>query len=134
MTNRGTWRPTWRGNTEHRLIADFDSAEDACLASEKRWPPSDEWFEGWFESRQGGYFRKFGQKPVYVRKTERGWYALRNDGRLLGQGKRVAWFGTAEEARKAVDKQWYLPAILDPFAADDAWHWIKYEKQRSLAE
>jgi hypothetical protein len=134
-TEDGTWESRWDSaewGSSITLGEEFHSAEDACLATEKYGPPRDSFFDGWFESKVGGYMKRRG-KPVYVRKAEQGWYAVRSDGRLLGQGQRVVWFGTAEEACKVVDRVWCTPKILDPFSAHNPWCWIQYEKQRSSA-
>jgi hypothetical protein len=134
-TEHGTWVSEWlrRDGGIGVFSKEFYSAEDACLATEKYGPPRDKLFNGWFESKVGGYLRHFKGKPIYVRKTEQGWYAVSNDGRLLGQRQRVVWFGTAEEACKAVDREWCTPVILDPFSADDHWCWIKHKKHGASA-
>jgi hypothetical protein len=134
-TEHGTWESQWYSAEwgSVTLGEEFHSVEDACLATEKYGPPREKLFSGWFESKVGGYMKHRNGKPVYVRKTEQGWYAVRNDGQLLGQRQRVVWFGTAEQACKAVDRVWCTPKILDLFSADNPWCWIKYEKQRSSA-
>ena len=87
------WRTKWLdepGQDEHWLSADFPCAHDACLAAEKYWPPRDRYFNGWLESKNGGYFRKFNGPAVYVRKADDGWYAVQTDGKLLGKGGKVS--------------------------------------------
>jgi hypothetical protein len=128
----GVWRTTWHGQRGKNLWSsvEFPSAHEACLASEKYWPPSNEYFAGWLESRNGGYFRKFGKRAVHVRKAEDGWYAVQTDGTLLGKGENVSWFTTAMEACLAVEKEAYTPQDADPFLdARDQWDWIKLKNK-----
>jgi hypothetical protein len=123
------WRAHWE-SPARGLAEKYDCAEDAFLAVEKWWPPSDVWVQAWFESKRGGYFRKFGRTVIYVRQTGRGWYAVRNDGRLLGKTRCVSWFATASEACNAVDKEWITPVDRDPITTtNDCWSWIKLAKQ-----
>jgi hypothetical protein len=35
---------------------------------------------------------------VYVRKRENGWYAVQDNGKLLGKGGKVSWFATRMDA------------------------------------
>jgi hypothetical protein len=126
----GRWRTTWRGELDGgcaMLSDDFSTAHDACLAAEKHWPPSWRQFSGWLESKNGGYFRKFGgRRVVYVRRAAEGWYAVQADGKLLGNSGKVSWFKTAVDACAAVEKELYTPVDADPFVSSrEYWHWIK---------
>jgi hypothetical protein len=130
----GVWHSRWLGELEdsqwHRLLQEFPCAHDACLAVEKLWPPQDQYFGGWLESKNGGYFRKFAKAgTVYVRNAEDGWYAVQTDGKLLGKGKNMSWFATAMDACRAVEKEKYTPVDADPFVNNrDQWQWIKFRK------
>jgi len=132
------WRTKWFGEPRSgggftMLSDDFPSAHDACLAAEKCWPPPDEYFGGWLESKNGGLFRKFtNRRAVYVRKADDGWYAVRTDGKLLGRGSDMSWFATAVDACRAVEKELYAPVDADPFAdTRDQWRWMKFAKSKS---
>lgn len=123
----GVWRTAWRDDSQV-LSAEFSCANDACLAAEKYWP-SGQYFDGWLESKNGGYFRKFNRRAVYVRKADDGWYAVQTDGKLLGKGGNVSWFSTAEDACRAVEKEMCTPIDADPFVnTRDQWRWIKFRK------
>lgn len=63
-----------------------------------------------------------------VRQAEPGWYAVRTDGRVLGQGNSVTWFPTAPAAFMASDKERLLPKVPDPFRPEVGWRWIKVRK------
>ena len=133
----GLWRTEWFGERgQHRRILseDFQSAHAACLAAEKHWPPSDQYFAGWLESKNGGYFRKFDRGAVYVRKGNTGWYAVKTDGKLLGKGDSVSWFATAMEACRAVEQEKYTPVDADPFKNhSDEWRWLKHKNTARAA-
>jgi hypothetical protein len=123
-TDEGTWRTQWR--LRQQLSAEFECAEDACLAVEKWWPPEDDHCEEWFESKKSGYFRKSHREVVYVRQAKQGWYAVHHDGKLLGQSGCISWFATAAEACRAVHSEEHTPVDLDPFAAAaEGWRWLK---------
>ena len=128
----GRWRTTWLGerggHCQWFLPDEFQCAHDACLAAEKRWPPADQFFGGWLESKNGGYFRQLSKRrTVYVRNADNGWYAVQTDGKLLGKGGKVSWFATAEEACRTVEKEMYTPMDADPFGnTRDQWRWIKF--------
>jgi len=129
----GRWRTTWRGETDRgyaMLTDDFPTAHDACLAAEKHWPPPGQYFSGWLESKNGGYFRKFGsRRVVYVRQAAEGWYAVQADGKLLGNSGKVSWFTTAVDACAAVEKELYTPVDADPFLGPmDRWEWMKLKR------
>jgi hypothetical protein len=127
----GPWHTKWYGEYSDGgyslLRDDFRTAYDACLAAEKHWPPSSRQFNGWLESKNSGYFRKFTNgRAVYVRKAADGWYAVRTDGKVLGKGEKVSWFTTAMDACAAVEKELYTPVDADPFVSrPENWHWIK---------
>jgi hypothetical protein len=125
---RGAYRAEWLGesNDPQDVIHEFWRLEDACLAAEKWWPPHGKDYRAWFESRKGGYFRKFGSTVVYVRRGDRDWYVSRQDGMVLAKDGTVEWFSSHEEAFKAVHKERHTPVDLDPFApAYECWSWIK---------
>jgi hypothetical protein len=131
ITEHGTWEwscPYLEGGVTSGTS--YHSAENACLAAEKHAPIG---FDCWFESKLGGYLRPTNGNPIYVRKTEQGWYAVRADGRLLGRRQCMVWFGTAEEAFKAVERRRCTPNILDPSSTDVIWCWIRYTKPGALA-
>lgn len=138
-TVNGRWHPKWYGEWSDGcywlLRDDFPTAHDACLAAEKHWPPSSRHFNGWLESKNGGYFRKFTNgRAVYVRKAADGWYAVRTDGKVLGKGNGVSWFTTAMDACAAVEKELYTPVHADPFVnASDQWRWIKVKNTARAA-
>ncbi len=118
-----------------RLLDDFASARDACLACEKQWPPSDRHWGEWFESVRGGYFRQFG-KPhrVYVRSDADGWYAVRHDGRVLGKAGKVVRFATTEQTMAAVEQEHCTPDDADPFRDKSKdWCWIKVKQPARAA-
>ena len=98
------------------------------MAAEKYWPSHGQYFAGWLESKNSGYFRKITKgRTVYVRKADDGWYAVQTDGKLLGKGGKVSWFATAEDACRAVEKELYTPVDADPFGnTRDQWRWIKF--------
>ncbi len=136
----GAWHTSWFGEPrydqhESMLSTDFPCAHDACLAAEKSWPPRNEYFGGWLESKNGGYFRKFTNKrTVYVRKTDDDWYAIQTDGKFLGKGENVSWFTTNVDACRAVEKETYTPRDADPFVnTRDQWHWIKFRNMARAA-
>jgi hypothetical protein len=128
----GVWRTSWYGEPGSKsgcltLLDGFSTAYDACMAAEKRFPSPVWSFSGWLQSKNGGYFRKFNKRTVYVRKTENGWYAVQTDGKLLGKGGGVSWFATAVDACQAVEKEKYTPIDADPFVNTcDQLHWIKF--------
>lgn len=126
----GKWHVNWTGRRNSgywSLPAKFDCAHDACLAAEKEFPLKDEYFEEWFESKNGGYFWKGVGVVVYVRQFQpNGWYAVRNDGKLLGRQGAETFFATPVGACNAVQKERYTPTHPDPFAAGaDDWCWVK---------
>jgi hypothetical protein len=119
----GFYRAEWLadGNAAKRMLKDFDCPEDAWSAMEKWWPPHGKDYQAWFESRNGGYFRKFGRTVVYVRQTKDGWFAVRYDGKILGE-HRATYFPTAEEAFRAVHKERNTPR--DPLDPRRGWRWF----------
>lgn len=139
-STEGVWRTTWYGGPSSdggcsMLPDDFPTAHDACLAAEKHWPPPWRQFGGWLESKNGGYFRKWGSRRiVYVRQAANGWYAVRPDGKVLGQGNNVSWFATAMDACAAVEQELYTPIDADPFVGThDKWRWIKLTNRERAA-
>jgi hypothetical protein len=125
-TEDGMWRVCWprEGGTTRMLKDEFECAQDACLAAEKRWPCDGEWCE----SKAGGYFCNFGNSTFHVRQAQTcRWYALRSDGKVLGQNGKVLWFANAAEACRAVLAERHTPVVLDPFRTPgEVWCWLKH--------
>jgi hypothetical protein len=98
-SSKDTW---WACDANYEQISEqeFASAYAACLAVENSFASAGKSFAGWLESVTGGYFRQFARgQRVFVRKADRGWYAVRRNGRVLGKAGNVAWFANYEEAR-----------------------------------
>jgi len=113
----------------------FESADDACLAAEKCWPPDYGCDGAWIETKTRDYFRKMGKKLVlHVRQINSRWYAVRNDGKVLGKGSAMAWFATAEDACRAVEQELNTLVDADPFRdTNDRWCWIKPKDNKRAA-
>jgi len=126
FTEDGCWCVSWLvGNGVTRMLKDdFESAEDAFFAAEKSWPCDSEWCE----SISGGYFCKYGNSTLRVRRAQSGlWYAVRSDGKVLGGNGRVSWFATEYEAGRAVLAERHTPVDSDPLAVPrEVWRWLKH--------
>ena len=133
----GLWRTTWygrRAGTSY-LSQQFQTAHEACLASEKNWPSNGDFCGIWLESKNGGYFRQFGNRcRVYLRQGDHGWYAVQTDGKLLGKGANVSWFRSALDAALAVQAQRHTPIDADPFRnGTNDWRWLKLKNPARAA-
>ena len=80
-TVSGKWRITWWDARQNEVLHDerYDCADHARVMAERLFPPK-AYAEEWFESLRGGYLSCFGGKAVYVRQSNIGWYAFRQDG------------------------------------------------------
>jgi hypothetical protein len=110
----GEWRVSWRPETGFEQFSIQRSPHSACLAAEKFWPTRG--FGGaWVETAEGGDFRHFGTWRVTIRKIDQGWYAVRQNGKVLGRAAQVAWFAHASDAFAAVEREHCTLFDADPF-------------------
>jgi len=82
--------------------------------------------------RRGGYFRQFGASRVNIRKIDQGWYAVRQDGRVLGNAAQVAWFASGSDAFAAVEREHCTSFDADPFRDfSDRHTWLTIKRGRA---
>jgi hypothetical protein len=134
----GGWRAEWLYSLSEgwpAFLMVFRSAHDACLAIENRWPCTVTLHYVWVESAKGGYFLRISERvTVYVRKGANGWYAVQDNGKLLGKDGKVSWFATAMDACYAVQMEHAAPADADPFVSRaDQLCWIKLRSTQRAA-
>jgi hypothetical protein len=128
----GEWRVLWRLDacSQRSLVERFSSPHSACLAAEKFWPKVG--LGAWVESVEGGYFRQFGASRVYIRKTDRGWYAVRKDGKVLAYTAQIVWFARDSDAFAAVEKEHCTLFDADPFRDNyDRYTWLTINRRRA---
>jgi hypothetical protein len=127
----GEWRVRWRLEKGVEQFRIERSPHSACLAAEKFWPMRG--FGGaWVESVDGGYFRQFGASRVNIRKINQGWYAVRQDGRVLGNAEQVAWFASGSDAFAAVEREHCTSFDGDPFRDfSDRYRWLTIKRGRA---
>jgi len=115
------------------LSGKFYCADDARLAVEKWWLDNGGLSGQWFESVKGGFMNRTGRKIVRVRQTDGGWYAVRDDGKLLWQYGALLWFATPAEAAKVVTNEQNTPVDLDPFAGPgEGLDWIGLQEMQEM--